>query len=310
MRAQAQALHFNRSGLARTRDYLMPTIEVVPGRSKRGFGSVGTIKRIVPKPCPGRGGPKKWTGAAIAQAGYAPPELPGRKASKAEGASQGHVRGCGMFTASFVETRQDERSKRLRTESLDNPLEFYITNNMFDETKLFVADPGGRRAKKRRCVALGCQITYKEEHSRGIKDLDIVRPPALVKNCTAEACANVVGKATDPFGIAPDRELLPEAPFYAFITSTDSAATNKKVSKFISHSVAKRNVYVYGTEPPPATPSGAVATPATAHGPAEAPATAAGTIATPATAHGPTAPGPVEAPATAAGAGDPPDLCP
>ena len=184
----------------------------------------------------GPGGAKKWTGPAMAQAAYAPPEQASRKSSKAEGASQGHVRGCRMFTASFVETRQDERSKRLRTESLDNPLEFYITNNMFDETKLFVADPGGRRAKKRRCVALGCQITYKEEHSRGITDLDIVRPPALVKHCTAEACASVMGKATDPFGIAPD--------LYACLPNTNSHAVNNKVSEFISATIAKRNTCV------------------------------------------------------------------
>ena len=76
---------------------------------------------------------------------------------------------------------------------------------MFDETELWIAAPGGHRAKRRKCVALGCQLTYKAANSASVKDFNIVRSPALVKRCTAEECANVVGKATDPFGIAPDR---------------------------------------------------------------------------------------------------------
>ena len=73
---------------------------------------------------------------------------------------------------------------------------------MFDETKLWVAAPGGHRAKMRKCLTLGCQVTYKAANSARVEDLNIVRPPAPVKMCTAEECANIVGKATDPFGVA------------------------------------------------------------------------------------------------------------
>ena len=119
---------------------------------------------------------------------------------------------------------------RLRTESIVEPLEYYITNNMFDETKLFVAAQGGHRAKRRRTLAQGCQITYKMPSARAV-DIDIIRAPALVLRCTAAACAGVVGQPKDPFGIGPDCETLPKAPYYAFLKATDSHAVNKLVSK-------------------------------------------------------------------------------
>ena len=107
MRQQAQALHYNRSGLARTRDHEMVTIKARPaGAGNRGFACGDT--RVVPKPRKGTGGAKKWTGAAICQAAWAPPEQPAARASKAEGASQGHVRGCSMFTADMIESGQNE----------------------------------------------------------------------------------------------------------------------------------------------------------------------------------------------------------
>ena len=85
LRVQAQAIYYNKSDLARTRDHMMPTIEAVRGRIRKGFASINVIKRVVPKPGPGSGGPKKWTGPAICQSADAPPEQAGRKVSKAEG---------------------------------------------------------------------------------------------------------------------------------------------------------------------------------------------------------------------------------
>ena len=160
-----------------------------------------------------------------------------------------------MFTASLIETRTDERDKELWRRSLETPLRHYLTNSMFDETKLYVAAPGGRRAKRRRTIAHGCQITY-QEHGATVTDVDVVRPPALVLRCTAASTAAVVGKPTDPCGIAP--EVLPCAPYYGILTATDSHSVNKKVSKWISAWVDSRNKYSYtsaGTleEPPPPT---------------------------------------------------------
>ena len=102
-RQQAQAEHFNRSGLARTRDHEMITVKARPaGAGRRG------VALHVPKPRGGPGQFKVWTGAAICQAAWAPPEQPGRTASKAEGASHGHTRECGMFTGDMIERGQHE----------------------------------------------------------------------------------------------------------------------------------------------------------------------------------------------------------
>ena len=90
--------------------------------------------------------------------------------------------------------------KHLREESLADPLDYYLTNNMYDETKLFVAAPGGRRAKRRRTLAQACEITYKKgKLSSEAEDMGIIRPPALVLNCTEATCAAVVGQPDDPF---------------------------------------------------------------------------------------------------------------
>ena len=81
---------------------------------------------------------------------------------------------------------------------MDKPLQFYITNNMFDETQLYIAAPGGHRAKRRKTIAHGCQITYKQPGDEEVTDMDIIRPPALVMSCNASTLAGVVGNPTDP----------------------------------------------------------------------------------------------------------------
>ena len=170
-----------------------------------------------------------------------------------------------MFTADMIEIGYNDYGKRLREESLEEPLKFYITNNMFDETKLYIARDGGR-AKKRRTVAQACQIAYQKPHRLGgrlpIHDKDIVRPPALVQRCTAAACAGVVGNPKDPFGIMPDAKVLPKSPYYGFGTETDSHTVNRLVSKWISLNVDELNEFEYrggGVEPAAAVTASGVA---------------------------------------------------
>ena len=126
---------------------------VKPG-SKRGRAKQG---RAVPEVHKGPGGWKKWNGSAICQTAYAPAIATSRTRSIAQGANHGHASHCEMFTAEMVLCKQNEYGKRLR----DNTCEFYITNNMFDETKLKVAAPGGHTAKHRCTLAQACQITFK-----------------------------------------------------------------------------------------------------------------------------------------------------
>ena len=132
-RVQLQALRFNQSGQARTIDHKQAVkLAVGRGRGKgrgKGLASEGYMLDV-PKPNKGRGACKKWTGEAICQAAYAPPEQPGRTVAKSDGASHAHVRGCASFCANMVEMGQiDHYGKRLRESS---GLDFYITNNMFD----------------------------------------------------------------------------------------------------------------------------------------------------------------------------------
>jgi len=225
-RADLQAREYNKSGCARTRDWYHPTTTI--GRRR------GDVVRAAVKARKGRGKYKMWTGEAIVSTADANPEQAARTAPKCEGASHAHARGCGLYTADLIETRQEDRDQELWRRALDQPLNFYITNNMFDETKLYVAAPGGHRAKRRRTIAHGCQITYKE-HACDVQDVDVVRAPALVLRCTAATTAGVVGKPTDQCGIEP--HVLPCAPFYGLLTATDSHSVNKKVSKVISQRV-------------------------------------------------------------------------
>ena len=209
----------------------------------RGFGH-GHI-RVAHKPEPGPGGPKMWTGAAICQSAYAPPKEPCRTASHARGASHAHTREAGMFVADMTETATKDFAETLSDESFREPLDMYITNNMFDETKLHVAAPGGRRAKRRSTIAHLCQVTAVDKH--------IIRPPALVKSYTAASNAAVVALPTDPFGLVPPKVDLPTATFYGFLAATDSHSVNKLLSKYISAEVDKRNTYIYS--PPPSVPA-------------------------------------------------------
>ena len=111
-------------------------------------------------------------------------------------------------------------------------------------TQLYVAAPGGHRAKRRRTIAHNCQITYQEQ-GEAVTDVDAVGAPSLVLQCTAATTAAVVGKPADPCGIQPD--VMPSAPYYAFLTATDSHSVNKLVSKWISASVDSKNKYVYAS---------------------------------------------------------------
>ena len=59
---------------------------------------------------------------------------------------------------------QAAKMKELQRQSQRSKLDFFITNNMFDETKLFVG--GFDRGRKRQCVlAASGQIAWKSNDS-------------------------------------------------------------------------------------------------------------------------------------------------
>ena len=113
-RADLQAREYNRSGCARTRDWVHPTVIRDPLRG---------MVLAAPKARPGRGRYKMRTGESIVQTAFAPPQQAGRTASKCDGGSHAHNRKCSMYTADLVETRQNERDDALWHRSVDHPLD-------------------------------------------------------------------------------------------------------------------------------------------------------------------------------------------
>ena len=78
-------------------------------------------------------------------------------------------------------------------------LDFYITNNMCDETKLLFGKPISR---KRPCLAWRSQVTLSDA-SGNVTDLDVSRPPQILGNYTAATLWQVMGKGSDTAGL-PD----------------------------------------------------------------------------------------------------------
>ena len=92
---------------------------------------------------------------------------------------------------------------------------------MLDESKVPVALDGGRGpGKSRRVVDHQTQVTYKPSGEK-IVDVDFIRRPRLVKNCTAAACATVAGDPDDACGLAPGDSVRPLARYFGSLMATD-----------------------------------------------------------------------------------------
>ena len=110
--------------------------------------------------------------------------------------------------------------------------DFYITNNMFDETKLFVG--GFDRGRKRQAVlAASGQVTWKPSDVDVIHDEDVIRPPTVLKQYTAATCRNVVAASDDPAGLVPCAGSgRPLARFIGSLMATDQHSVNVLLSKW------------------------------------------------------------------------------
>ena len=218
-RARAQSLNFNRSGGARTRDHQMPII--VPG--KRSPQKPPKIK--------GSGQWKSSTPEYICKMGEAPPEIPQKILPALQGGSQGHKRGCSFVISDLVMSKHEELAAQRHAHSVEEPFDFYITNNMFDETRLYVGG-FGRGIKRQRVLAASGQVTWKAKGSDSVQDQRVVRPPEVLSCYTAAVCANVVGKEGDPASVHPV-SARPAAQYYGSLTATDAHSVNTLLSKWI-----------------------------------------------------------------------------
>ena len=240
-RLNVQAKAFNASGHARTVDHKMPVVEPKGGNSKQKKAAAG-IKLKAAKTAKRGPGWKNWTGEAICKTSASPAQHSVRGNNGPNKGSPSHKWACKLFTASLVMDRQADMGRNLREGSLTAPLQFFISNHMHDETKLWVAAPGGGRAKRRRVLAQGCQISYKAPNALETVDIDVIRPPSLLQQYNADTCAAVVADPTDLFGLNPSESVQSKAAFYGYLQATDSHSVNKKLSKWLAVQVRGRNI--------------------------------------------------------------------
>ena len=217
-RMRAQALHFNNSGRARTFHHQMPIVRM--GKS------------VAPAPPRGPGQYRTSTPEYICKMAFNPPEAPLRVVAKEHGGSASHASGCSMVVADLVVKRQSDLSKKRRAASgQGQQYDFYITNNMFDETQLRVAG-FGKGTKRRRVLAASGQVTWKAPQSR-VQDQRVIREPTVMKRYTAATCAAVVGRPDDPCGLSPHADVRPLARFYGSLMATDQHSVNVLTSKWV-----------------------------------------------------------------------------
>ena len=131
----------------------------------------------------------------------------------------------------LVMCKHKELAAERHAHSVEERFDFYITNNMFDETRLFVGG-FGRGVKRQRVLAASGQVTWKSRNSDCVQDQRVVRPPEVLSRYTAVVCANVVGKEDDPASVHPV-SARPAAEYYGSLTATDAHSVNCLLSKWI-----------------------------------------------------------------------------
>ncbi len=178
-RLRLQVYKFNRSGRAVTHDDLMEA----PAR----------VHGLGPGRLRGRGSWKKWQPEAIQRAAFAKGTLRQIAQSMADGHGDGasgqrgvrHLSNCKSVCALTILAGQARGLRRLRQNSLHaQPLKFWITNNMFDETKLWYMIPG-KGYRRFSTLALHGQVTWVDEH--GTHDEDVFRAPKALRRYSAAA---------------------------------------------------------------------------------------------------------------------------
>ena len=126
-------------------------------------------------------------------------------------------------------------------ESRSEPLEYWITNTMWDETKL----PFGKHTcRKRRCLAWHSQCTWRAAGDDKDVDVDVVRPPRLLQAYTAANCWQLVGAPGDSASLSPEGGALPEAKYHGRLSASDSHSANVLVSKFVASRLPENHFHV------------------------------------------------------------------
>ncbi len=233
-RHSAQAQTFNRIGLARTADHRLTS---QPGKRKRKSTSIATSSGV--SKVKGSSAWRRWTPEAILRTASIDPLVAARRASP-EGSGPSGTGSARAIQADCVLVGQERGAMELVAKSKEQPLDFFIGNNMSDETKL----PFGKPApKKRRCLAWHSQGTWGNPDG-SIVDVDVVRPPRLIDRYTAATLWGVMGQECDTMGLRPCGEALPAATYHVSLTASDTHSVNCLISKYLPHVLGPRHFHI------------------------------------------------------------------
>ena len=210
---QRSKIHkFNCSGKAVTHDDMMYPDGLRPGKIR------------------GKGAWKEWIPEAIQKAAFSKTALKATAVDMADGTglsatgkrSPQHVACCKKFMAKTITSGQRGGCQRLRRQSVHKRFKFFITNTVFDETKLKYTIRGmGFRSFS--TLAHHTQITWKDD--RGIHDEDIIHTPKAMLKYNAAVQWKILDE--DGFaGLVGRDEERPQARFYATLTICDSHKVN------------------------------------------------------------------------------------
>ena len=209
---QVQMFRHNQSGRAKTRDELM-------SREKK-----AKVK--------GSSGWRKWLPEAIQRTEFAKGSVRAIQQSMKDGPWQGKVGLESIVSSRVICARaivggQKRGIKRLRARSEEEPFGFWITSNMFDESKLWYKVRGKGYRRFSTLVVHG-QCTW--EDAAGVHDEDVIHPPRAMRRYSAKGQWNIL--SDDPsLGICPSEAARPLAGFYGTVTASDSHGVNKLTLK-------------------------------------------------------------------------------
>ena len=117
--------------------------------------------------------------------------------------------------------------KRLRARSEEEPFGFWITSNMFDESKLWYKVRGKGYRRFSTLVVHG-QCAW--EDAGEVHDEDVIHPPRTMRRYSAKGQWNIL--SDDPsLGVCPSEVARPLARFYGTVTASDSHSVNKLTLK-------------------------------------------------------------------------------
>lgn len=215
---EAKAYYYNSHGHAKTSDYYLKTHkDVAKQKSKKSKTKSERLEF------------RKYTPEFILKVASSNPLAPVRSHLPNQTAPGASAQ-CSKTVALAVHSGQKKGLEGICSDSRNEELAFFITNNMADETKLPL---GASRTKRSSCLAWHSQVTYKKKAEESIVDDDIIRPPRHIRFYRASVLWNLMASPNDSAGLRPCADALPEAEYIGNLWACDSHSVNLLLSKFI-----------------------------------------------------------------------------